>query len=445
MLTDDKTTTDLSFSDHMKSALHLAIANALNDPDLSLPNKAFKRRSPLTAEKMIELILTMRGGDLNSELRDAGIMVSKSAFSKRRKLLGSEFYEAVFHHFNALCSDTRLFKDYRVLAIDGTAVNMPRNPNSPTFMQNAGHPNGINQFHVTPLYDVLNKVYLDAVIQPQPRMDEVGALLFFLSWYSFAEKTLIVGDRGFESYSVFASFFEKTSADFLIRVRSGGAAAMKPIRVLPMQEFDRDIEFTITTSQSKADKEKGYILVQNRTYDKAGAYRQHQQRWPFPSPYLMKLRVLRFQLDTGEFETLVTSLPRSVTLDEIRELYHARWGIETAFRELKYGLGLTSLHGKSDDFVRQELWASMTLANFCNRIVGAVKLPAKRKASYAYQVNQTMAIKLCREFLREPGADGEKLMRQIARYTEPVRPGRQDERNLKAKSFVGFCYRSAAA
>ena len=35
-------------------------------------------------------------------------------------------------------------------------------------------------------------------------------------------------------------------------------------------------------------------------------------------------------------------------------------------------------------------------------------------------------------------------MRQIARYTEPVRPGRQDERNLRAKSFIGFCYRVAA-
>ncbi len=75
------------------------------------------------------------------------------------------------------------------------------------------------------------------------------------------------------------------------------------------------------------------------------------------------------------------------------------------------------------------------MANYCNRIIGAVELPKRRKATYVYQVNATMAVKLCRDYLRTPDADGAKLMRQIARYSEPVRLGRQDERNLKAKSF----------
>lgn len=443
MLNENGTLTDLSVPAQMKSALQKAITTALHDPDVNLPPRSFMRNSPLSVEKMIRLMLSMRGGSLQSELHDAGIEVSKSAFSKRRKLIPPDVFEAVFRHFNALCTDARHFKGYRVLAIDGTTVNMARNPDAPTFMQHAGNPHGLNQFHVTPLYDVLNKTYVDAVIQPQPRMDEVGALLFYLAWYNFPEKTLIVGDRGFESYAVFASFFERSKADCLIRVRSGNYA-MKPIAALPMQEFDRDIAFTISTTRTKEDLEKGHIFVPSNIKDKPGAYRPSQQRWPFPSPYQMKLRVLRFQLDTGEYETLVTTLPRSITIYEIRELYHARWGIETAFRELKYGLGLTNLHGKSDDFVRQELWAAMTMANFCNRIIGTVELPKRRKATYAYQVNATMAVKLCRDYFRAPEVDGQKLMWQIVRYSEPVRPGRQDERNLNAKSFIGFCYRVAA-
>lgn len=437
------TLSDLSVPAQLKSALERAIFAALHDPDVSLPPRSFSRPSPLSAEKMIELILAMRGGSLNSELHDAGIAVSKSAFSKRRKLIPPAILESLFNHFNALCTDFRRFKGYQVLTIDGTTVNMARNPDAPTFMQHAGNPKGINQFHVNALYDVLNKTYLDAVIQPQPRMDEVGALLFLLAWHNFPEKTLIVTDRGYESYAVIASFFERTRADCLIRVRSGNFA-LKPIAALPMQEFDRDISFTISTTRTKEDIANGHIFVPSNIKDKPGAYRPNQQRWPFSSPYPMKLRVLRFRLDTGEYETLVTTLPRSITMDGIRELYHARWGIETAFRELKYGLGLTNLHGKSDDYVRQELWASMTMANYCNRIIGAVELPKRRKATYAYQVNATMAVKLCRDYLRAPDADGAKLMRQIARYSEPVRPGRQDERNLKAKSFVGFCYRVAA-
>ena len=58
------------------------------------------------------------------------------------------------------------------------------------------------------------------------------------------------------------------------------------------------------------------------------------------------IRVVRFKLDTGEYETMATSLPRTLSISEIKELYHSRWGIETAFRELKYSIGLINLHGK---------------------------------------------------------------------------------------------------
>lgn len=54
----------------------------------------------------------------------------------------------------------------------------------------------------------------------------------------------------------------------------------------------------------------------------------------------MKFRICRFQLDNGEFETAATPLPRSFTLEDVKTLYHLRWGIETSFRVLKYTLGL---------------------------------------------------------------------------------------------------------
>ena len=63
---------------------------------------------------------------------------------------------------------------------------------------------------------------------------------------------------------------------------------------------------------------------------------------------------------------------------------------------------------------------------------------------HEYRVNMKMAIYLCKKFLRTEDADGEQLMEDIAQYTEAVRPDRADERNIKAKSFVGFVYRVAA-
>ena len=55
-----------------------------------------------------------------------------------------------------------------------------------------------------------------------------------------------------------------------------------------------------------------------------------------------------------------------------------------------------------------------------------------------------MAVMLCKEHLRTPRADSEKLLEEIARHTVPIRPDRQDERNLKVKGFAGFVYRVAA-
>ena len=63
---------------------------------------------------------------------------------------------------------------------------------------------------------------------------------------------------------------------------------------------------------------------------------------------------------------------------------------------------------------------------------------------YAYKVNFKMAVMLCKEFLRMPNANSEKLLEEIARHTVPIRPNRQDERNLKVKGLVGFVYRVAA-
>lgn len=278
------------------------------------------------------------------------------------------------------------------------------------------------------------------MIQPQPKQGEVGALLFLLHWYEFKEKTLIIVDRGYESYNVFANFMER-NVDFLIRVKQE-RTAMREVAKLPMEELDTDINFTITTTQTNADKENGYIYIQthrnkNRVYSK----NTNSGRFDFPTPYSMKLRIVRFKLDNNLYETLATSLPRSFSFEEIRELYHWRWKIETSFRDLKYGLGLTHLHGKSADFVKQEIFASMIMANFCSRITALATLPKKTNNGHTYAVNYSMAIHLCREFYRDENGNGKKLLQNIRKYTEPIRLGRKDERNLKSKAFVGFVYR----
>ena len=59
-------------------------------------------------------------------------------------------------------------------------------------------------------------------------------------------------------------------------------------------------------------------------------------------------------------------------------------------------------------------------------------------------VNYKMATYLCKRFLRDPNADGDLLLHEIAKFVEPVRPDRSDERKIQPKSFRGFVYRVPA-
>ena len=64
-------------------------------------------------------------------------------------------------------------------------------------------------------------------------------------------------------------------------------------------------------------KENGYIFLQtHKNKNRIYSSNTNCTRWDFPSPYPMKLRIVRFMLDTGQYETLATSLPRSFTLQE---------------------------------------------------------------------------------------------------------------------------------
>lgn len=427
-----------SLADSIKNELE----HTITDISTEFNGKNGLRSRKLPVETLIHLLIGADGGSLAKELHRAGIEATPAAVSLRRANIPSDVFQGVFDHFNVACDDSETFRGYRLLAVDGTSVNIPRNPNAPSFVCNDSAPKGYNQLHLNPLFDLCNKTFVDAVIQPEPCKNEIGALVEMLKRNTFDRPTLIIADRGYEAYNLLAHCIEKPNTDFLIRVKQSHSA-MREIARLPMCELDCRIGFTITTSQTNEDKRNHYIYLQVPKKSKPGA-KTRRARWDFSSPYTMRLRIVRFQLDTGEFETIATSLSSTFSIEDIKEIYHQRWGIEISFRNLKYSMGLVNLHGKRDTYAEQEIYAAMTMFNLTSRIVRQVIIRQPKDGAYAYKVNFRMAATLCREFFRTPDADGEELMRQIARYSVPIRPGRTDERSLKAKGFVGFTYRVAA-
>ncbi len=169
------------------------------------------------------------------------------------------------------------------------------------------------------------------------------------------------------------------------------------------------------------------------------------QRFDFfdGSPYFdFECRVVRFKISDDTYESIITNLDESeFNIQDIKELYHLRWEIETSYRELKYHLDLNTLHSKKRMFIEQEIYAKLVLYNFCSRVSNNIKIKEKDR-KYEYQLNYVRAFHIIRNYLKEKGGknppDIESL---IAKEILPIRPNRQNERKVKAKSPVSFNYR----
>ena len=444
----------MTYPDIVKNELNQAIKDALE-----ANGDQFLYKSPLTAtpirksklplDTVIKSLLTMDGGSLNREILKQTLDVSASAFSQRRAKLKPAVFEAIFDCFNQAHQDEGTYKGYKLLAVDGSVINCPKNESSPTYTWDGN--SGYSAYHLTTLYDIVTNTYHSATIVPQSKQDEIRDLLSLLAWHVFSEPTVIIGDRLFCTYNTLERIRD-TGAHYIIRGKDvGSQSAMRPIKQIaekhPDQEFDVDVSFEITTTQTNEDKEKGRIFIQTGSKKgKVNSLKTKISRWDFASPWPVSFRAIRYRLPSKSgFYTLVTSLPREeFSTQEIIALYSRRWSLELSYRCSKFTMNLVNLHGKKDDYIQQEIWAAMTMQNFVSRIVSQVVLQKRDSNKHEYAVNFKMATMLCKKFFSDPNGDGEKLMRDIARYTEPIRPNREEERNLKTKSFPGFCYRIAA-
>ena len=151
--------------------------------------------------------------------------------------------------------------------------------------------------------------------------------------------------------------------------------------------------------------------------------------------YDLRFRVVRFRISGGCNETVYTNLDsETFPIGKIKELYRLRWGIETSFRELKYTIGLSCLHGKKTDFLLQEVFARLILYNYASLIARKIPVPQEK------QINFSVAILVCKQFLKGKIRSAQ-IFEILSKHLSPIRPGRQYKRYQNPVSAVAFQYR----
>ena len=139
----EETSDTLSIADILKRTLERTVTSG-EDMTRSLGQTA--RNQKLPPATLIKFLIAAEGGSLAKELHRAGIDATPAAVSQRRRQIPPAVFRKVFLDFtssSAYGQPNRGYKGYRVLACDGTAVNMARAPARPALSATTARRRGI--------------------------------------------------------------------------------------------------------------------------------------------------------------------------------------------------------------------------------------------------------------------------------------------------------------
>ncbi|WP_235846942.1 transposase [Neobacillus soli] len=157
----------------------------------------------------------------------------------------------------------------------------------------------------------------------------------------------------------------------------------------------------------------------------------------------MRLRAIRFTLDSGEKELLITNIEDvELGIQDFKTLYFKRWGIETKYDELKNKLQIQKFTGDTPLSIEQDFYATMFLTNMAALIKQeADEMIAKEQKgkdlTYEYMVNNKLLIGKLKnnliDLILEKSARRRKklykrILGEIERNRTPIRPGRSFNR-----------------
>ena len=379
-----------------------------------------RRTLQIEIDSFIEKILNKE--DLN---------YTKQAFSKARQKLSLEAFsslndELIKEYYSD--NDFKKYKGWRLLAIDGSTLEIPDTPETQDFYgysENQVSNLKIARAKMSELYDIENELSISATLGHYKSSERQLAKENIETMLSFGHdkvKTLIIFDRGYPSFDLIR-FLNEKKIDFLMRLNSS--------------YWQEEIK------NAGEDEEIEIIINKNRKND------LKRQGAEVKIGDSIKIRVIKFKLDSGQEEILITNLPKEkLTLDEAKELYFKRWGIETRFDTLKNRLELENFSGEKPLIIEQDFYATQFVSN-----MGAIfkhdaeeQLKQKNKGKnlkHEYKINNNILFgklknQLVLLLLEEN--DEKKLIlyndfiAQIQRNVIPIRKNRKFERKKKIRS-----------
>lgn len=364
--------------------------------------------------------------------------ITKQAFSKSRhnlspivfKLLNEKLVLEVYSD-----NEIKMFKEFRIFAIDGSTVRLPM---SEELYKEYGFDEknkSVPLAKTSVLYDVLNHITKHAILQSYDANERDMATEHILELCKFDDSIegdhigdIIMFDRGYPS--LFLIFFMiSKNKDFVMRCSSVFLSEINAV----VKAGWRDTIITIPAFKEKR--------IPSPSFAK---YLPHLKK-----NAVLQLRVLRFDLSSGEQEVIVTSLTDQnlFTYGDFFTLYGKRWNNEEAYKLYKCIAEIENFSGKSKIAVEQDFHATIFSCNLASILMQEAQEEVEQeqlikeengergKYKYAYKINRNVLIGTIKnEIIPMLLSDCdlteycEKFKKRIKKSLVPIRPGRSFER-----------------
>jgi len=376
----------------------------------------FTRNRKMPFEELMIFMLLSLKCSMASALRRFFTGISKPIFMTQQSLseARSKINVWAFEHLFKLALNTmtehctKKWNGYRIYAIDGSKITLPSDEKLREHFGALGKDKTAPTAQGSILYDVLNDIVVDAAIEPLTTDERTLAKVHIDACKNIApdDKKLLIFDRGYASFSMIETL-ENAGFSYLMRVKS---------------KFNNDID-----AQTKTD---GYVWI-----------RQDEKR--------IHVRVIKFMLDSGEEEMLITNIKdKRLGKNAFKKLYFMRWPIEIKYDIVKNKLQLENFNTRTVEGIQQDFFAAMYLTNLIAAaaidVQEDIEEVRKEKGNkYQYKVNMNELIGILKDRLvlalaqDSPDVQAamiDSILNEIKRHVVPIRPNRSTPRKPARKS-----------
>jgi hypothetical protein len=326
---------------------------------------------------------------------EARAKIKWEAFAELHKMTVNETYSKYY----------KTWHGYRVLAVDGTKLQLPSESCLREYFGATGKGATAVTGQASALYDVYNKILVDARLEPLKTSEIELAKTHIVELCKLPSfgKECIIFDRGYACFDLIEKLLY-CKISYVIRVKK----KFFNVRSDKLENGDHSI---VLSKKGHAD---------------------------------IPVRVLKFTLPSGETEVLVTNITdRRMGINAFSALYFKRWGIETKYDEIKNKLEVENFSGRTLNSVRQDFFITMYMANvtaiaYWEAQADIDEQNTAKDNKYQYHVNVNHAIGTLKDrfisAMLEPNLKKRKkliahILTLLAHHVVPIRPNRSKPRN----------------